>query len=848
MDAGRWRAAGDDARALTLAFTAGVLAVITQPALPPATLLVPLSIPALLPWRGRALWAMTMLGALLTCWQAQVLLDQRWPESRYGEEIWVQGRVASLPEQSASPGRDGEVASGTTWRFLFEPSDPALPPRIRASWYRSDQILKGGDCWRLQLRLKPPHGSLNPGGFDYEGWLFRQGIAATATVRAAQRCDGQDARVLRGGRDAGLQAAEGQDARVPRAGRDAGLRAAEGQDARVPRDSRDAALRATDDASGYALLKARQSLLDRLYGWLPESPGRGLLVALTLGDTSGLSDDDWQVFRVTGTTHLVAISGFNIAIVSGIAFFLFRWAWSLFPPLLLRLPAQKAAMLGAALFALVYALLAGWEPPVQRAFLMLAIITVAAWRGRLQQPSRTLALALLVVLLLDPLAVLSPGLWLSFGAVAAIFYVMTHRLRPRGWLASLVLLQLMLSLALAPLTVWFFHGLSWFSPLLNLLAVPLVSLLTPLLLAAIAAAQGLPVLGLPLLQRLADLLTLLREGLGWLAVHLPQPWLPAAAPAAALVLALIGALLLFAPRGLPLRVPALLCFLPLLFPPSTAPARGFELTALDVGQGLAVVVRTAGHTLVYDAGPAFDEGFDAGASIVAPYLLDAGVRRLDRLVISHADNDHAGGAAALRRLLSVDDELGALSVTPCRDGQRWDWDGVRFEMLHPDAAPWSRNNGGCVLRVEAGSYAALLPADIEKAAEQRLLRDQLTSLQADVLLAPHHGSRTSSTEDFIDAVMPQWVIHSAAWHSPFHHPHPGVVARYATAEARQIVTGLRGAITVHIDETGVSAPTSWREGHRHFWNAPAQDLEIAPLLATPAAPSPSPVGRGKKNR
>lgn len=764
MDAGRRQA---DFRLGVLCFTAGVLGVHALSTLPPPMWLAVLVVPALLPWRFRAHAAMAVLGILLTTWHAQSLLDQRWPAERYGEEHWVQGDIASLPEFTQKNSKEETAPASGNWRFIFETRDAGMPPRIRTAWYRTDQIIKGGECWRFKLRLKTPHGSANPGGFDYEGWLFRQGIGATATVRASERCSAGD---------------------------------------------------------GSALLRTRQTIADQMQAWLPDHAGLGLFKALTLGDTSRLSDDDWNVFRVTGTTHLVAISGFNIGLVAGIAFLLFRWLWVLWPRLSLWLPAQKAGMVGAVIVALLYALLAGWEPPVQRAFLMLLFITVAAWMHHLHQPSQVLALAWWVILLMDPLAILSPGLWLSFGAVAAIFYVMGSRLRPRGWLAGLVLLQLMLSIVLAPLTVYFFQGVSWLSPVLNLIAVPVVSLLTPLLLLALLLAWVWPALGLPLLGYSADLLIQLQTALNWLALNIPHLWIPASAAPAALLLAVIGAVLLFVPRGVPLRVLAVLCFLPLLFPISTAPKEGFELTALDVGQGLAVVVRTSHHTLLFDAGPAFEDGFDAGASIVAPYLLAQGVRQLDLMVISHADNDHSGGAPAIRRLLNVGSELGALTPTPCHHGQHWDWDGVRFEILHPDDARYSRNNSGCVLRIEAGSYAALIPADIEKVAERRLLADQLTSLQADVLLAPHHGSKTSSTKDFITAVQPRIVIHSAGWHSQFHHPHPSVVARYREAQARQYVTGLAGAIQLHVTKRGVSEPTQWRLLEHRFWQMPAEKL------------------------
>ncbi|HVT34002.1 MAG TPA: DNA internalization-related competence protein ComEC/Rec2, partial [Nevskiaceae bacterium] len=604
-----------------VAVTLGILAVHLLQQLPPAWMLAALCLPALLPWRGRALWACFALGVLLTSWRAHALLDQRWPASKHDQQFTVQGHVASLPEISS---RESGPDADLTARFLFEPEADEFPSRIRVSWYNLDAALtpppalqavspspasgrgaleslrdnqlRGGDCWKLTLRLKTPHGSLSPGAFDYEGWLFRQGIGATATVQDAQRCD---------------------------------------------------------DTRGYVLLRLRQSLSDHLREWLPHEPATGLIAALTFGDTSGLSDADWDVFRLTGTTHLVAISGFNVAIIAGVAFFIFRWLWSLWPPLLLRLPAQKAGMLGAAVVALLYALLAGWQAPVARSVLMLWIILAAAWLQRLAQPSRVLALAWLAILLIDPFEVMAPGLWLSFGAVAAIFFVTTNRREAPDPLRAAIALQLMLSVALTPLTLWFFHGASWCAPLVNLLAVPLFSLMTPILLGALLLAAAWPAVGVSVLAGCATVMQQTRDALGWIAAHVPHEWIAAAPPVPALLLALMGAALLYAPRGLPLRVPALLCFLPLLFPPDTAPRSGFDAAVLDVGQGLSVVVRTAHHAMVFDTGPGFDEGYNAGRSVVAPYLLTHGVRELDLMLISHADNDHSGGAPALRQLLEV---------------------------------------------------------------------------------------------------------------------------------------------------------------------------------------------------
>ncbi|MGQ0620507.1 MAG: DNA internalization-related competence protein ComEC/Rec2 [Panacagrimonas sp.] len=760
MDAGV-RAPAPDIRGLSLALTVGVLAIYFCARLPPPWMLFALSVPALLPWRGRALWSAATLGALLAFWQAQTRLDERWPASRHAGEVEARGAIVSLPERSSNPQRDGEQ----TLRFEFAPEDRTLPSRIRVSWYRTDQVLRGGECWTLRLRMRTPRGSLDPGAFDYEGWLFRRGVGATATVKQAEPC---------------------------------GV------------------------ASGYRVLRARQALVDRIGEWLGDHRGRSMVTALTVGDDSGFSDADWDAFRETGTSHLVAISGFNVAIVAAVFYFLARWAWSLSLRLTLSLPAQKAGLIAAAVAGIAYGLLAGWESPAQRAALMLALLLMAALPDRTSQPSRLLALTWLLMLIVDPAAVLSPGLWLSFGAVAAIFFISTARVRPtsRWWLA--LELQIMLSIVLAPLTLWFFHGASWPGPLVNLLAVPAMTVLTPLVLMAVLLALAIPALGVPALHFAADALALFQSGLSWIAAWTPGAWVPAAPSASAIALALFGSVLLFAPRGWPMRPLALLCLLP-LFVPQRAPVPGaLELTVLDVGQGLAVVARTANHTLLYDAGPAFEDGFDAGESVVAPYLLRIGSRRVDRLLLSHGDSDHAGGVPSVRKLVRVLDEVGTPGHRLCVDGQAWEWDGVRFEVLHPDGDEWSDNDRSCVLRIEAGGLTALLTGDIERHAEARLLAAHADRLRADVLIAPHHGSRTSSTEDFVRAVSPELVVFGAAWRSHFRHPRPEVVARYEAGGARSLVTGVEGAVRIWRDADGHLRSESWRRQAARFWNASAE--------------------------
>lgn len=777
MDAGQ-RPAGRDVRVLTLAFTAGVLLVHALPGLLPLSALAVLAALSLLPWRGRAILLAFAFGLILTTQHALQQRERQWPESRYHEELWVQGVVASIPERSVEAGAEPVQ----TWRFTFAPqAHTDLPPRLRVSWYRAEERVAGAQCWRLRLRLRAPHGSLNPNGFDYEAWLFRQHLGATATVREAEPCGVAD---------------------------------------------------------GYRILKLRQAWSDRVDGVLGQRPGGALIKALTTGATGDLRDAEWDVFRQTGTTHLIAISGFNLALATGFAFFVLRWLWSSVPRLTLRLPAQRFALYGSAVVACLYAALAGFEAPVARALFMLLVLLFATLLHRRAAPSRALAIAWVVIVVSDPCAVMAPGLWLSFAAVAAIFYIAAGRWRAEAPWRAAIRVQIFLSLVLAPLGIWYFHGFAWTAPFVNLLAVPLFAVLTPaLLLVTLLGAASLPIAQL-LLPFAAQALEYVLAGLTAVATHALHAWWPAALPAAALLLAMIGSVLLFAPSGLPLRVLGVLCLLPLLWPP-LQPTRGpLAISVLDVGQGLAVLVRTERHSLLFDAGPAYDEGFDAGASVVAPYVLGLGLRDLDLLLLSHGDTDHAGGVPSVRRLLRVRRELGSEGAQPCHDGQGWEWDGVRFSVLGPKPvdpqapAPARRrgidssNNRSCVLKIDApgpDGFSVLLPGDIERAAEQRLLETRREALRADVLLAPHHGSATSSTADFIAAVQPQLVIFPSGWRNRFRHPRPDVVRRYLDCGARLLMTGEEGALRISGTREDLRVER-WRQRAARFWNAlPAPD-------------------------
>lgn len=645
-------------------------------------------------------------------------------------------------------------------RFHLEQAESrraALPQRLRLSWYAAPP-LAAGEVWRLAVRLKRPRGLVNPHGFDYEAWLSARRIGATGTVKAGER----------------LSAAAGRGA-------------------------------------------WRDSLRNRLLA--VEARGReGALAALVLGDGSGLGDADWQVLQATGTTHLLVISGQHVMLLGGLLYALvlglFRLGW--WPRRWPWLPCACAlSMLGA----VGYGLLAGFEVPVQRACAMLAVVLLWRWRFRHLGVWLPLLAALTLVLLVEPLASLQPGFWLSFGAVALLAWCFSGRLAVADGWRMLLRVQWAMTLGLLPLLLALGLPVSLSGMLANLLAVPWVGIgVVPLALLG-TLLLPLPGVGSSLLWLAGVQLDLLLRLLAWLA-QLAPAWQFAAAPWWLVLPGVLGALLALLPAGVPLRLLGSLMMLPLLFPPpAQIPADHAEVRLLDVGQGLAVLVRTASHTLLYDAGPA-SRGFDSGARVVLPALRGLGVGALDVLLLSHADQDHAGGAAALLAGLPVTRLLGgeveALGLQrraeACRDGERWRWDGVQFTTWQWGAAG-NPNDASCVLLVEARGERMLLTGDIGVAGEQQLL-DGRRDLRADWLLAPHHGSRSSSSAAFIAAVAPVGVLFSRGWNNQFGHPHPQVLARYRSAGVRIHDSAVEGALSVQL---GRRASVSGERAQARFW-------------------------------
>ena len=777
-------------RSLILGFVAGAAFLQTRAALPAglhigACLLAAVAL--LLAVRGplRAALAGALAGFAWAAFVAQLALAPELARADEGRDIDVAGTVAKLPH---------DFGQGVRFQFRVEnvlTEGAQVPPTLALSWYRADGDrlqLRPGERWRLLLRLQRPHGNANPHGFDYEAWLLGQGIRATGYVRAASSNRRLDEFVV---------------------------------------------------TPGHLVERSRDVLRTRILQALGDEPYAGVIVALVVGDQRGIEQPDWDVFNRTGVSHLVAISGLHITMVAGLAALALSWLWrrSFFTgaQLPLLLPAQKVAALGGALAALLYVLLAGFGVPAQRTLYMLAVVAAALWLGRLTSVSHILCLALGLVVLLDPWAVLWPGFWLSFGAVGVILYAGLGRSggAGSGWRATLALAartQYAVTLGLVPLTLLLFSQVSLVGPLANAVAIPVVSfVVTPL--ALVGSLLPAP-LAAPVLWCAHLALEWLALALGWLAALPLAVWSAPAPPPPLFALALLSTAWMLAPRGWPQRWTGAAAWLPLFLLQPASPETGrFTVTAFDVGQGMALLVETAEHRLLYDAGPQYAPGQDAGSRVILPYLRARGIRRLDTLVVSHSDLDHVGGALTLLDALAIDgvrSSLGpghrvvaaARTHRQCVAGQRWEWDGVVFEMLQPTAASYAdsglkANARSCTLRISGNGKAILLAADIEAAQEAALVASDPDALRADVLLAPHHGSGTSSTPAFLAAVKPSIGVFQVGHRNRYRHPKREVYERYGELAIERLRTDESGAITFAFG-TGI-ATGEYRRDHPRYW-------------------------------
>ena len=733
-------------------------------------------------------------GALLGfCWAAliaSIALTPQLAKDDEGRDVTLIGTIDSLPTR---------FEQGVRFHFAVEhvlKATMVVPPRVSLAWYAGlrdtvQQVgaVQPGERWQLTVRLQRPHGNANPYGFDYEVWLLEQGVRATGYVR--------------------------------------------------PEGGSNRRLDSFVFSFKNLLEHCRATLRERILRALLGKQYAGVIVALVIGDQRAIDQSDWAVFNRTGVSHLISISGLHITMLAGLFAMLASWLWrrSFFTgaQLPLLLPAQKVAALAGAGVALLYVLLAGFGVPAQRTLYMLGVVAFALWSGRITSVSHVLCAALGLVVLFDPWAVLWPGFWLSFGAVAIILYATVGRTgAPQAGLGNLLKLgartQYAVTLGLVPLTMLLFAQVSIVSPLANAVAIPLVSfVVTPLALAGSMLPAPLSSMLLGLAHVAVELLA---KFLAWLSASPLAVWsAPTPAPWV-FCFALAGTVWMLAPRGWPLRWTGLVAWLPLLTGQPSRPEHGaLTVTAFDVGQGMALLIETASHRLLYDAGPLYSPESNGGNRVIAPYLKARGISALDGMIITHSDVDHAGGALAVMQAVKVGWVASSLwsthpivhasaAHTRCVAGQRWNWDGVQFEMLQPTLASYDNaalkpNARGCTLHVKAGGPSMLLAADIEAAQEAQLVLGFADKLRADVLLAPHHGSGTSSTPAFLQAVRPTMGVFQVGYRNRYRHPKKEVFERYRDMGIDRLRTDDAGAIVLQFGAQ-VKA-SSYRTEHQRYW-------------------------------
>ncbi len=728
-----------------------------------------------------------LLGFIYAATLATVRLGDELPRAWEKKNIEVIGVVATMSNLTEY----GE-------RFQFDVEevitlDATVPGNISLNFYEGNtwhQVkaksvdvnrttkFKAGERWQLTVRLKRPHTAYNPNGYDFEAWALANNIRASGSIRHKNGLKKMANFVWR---------------------------------------------------PGYLVEYYREKVGSRITKILLGKPYAGVIRALVVGDDHHISLENWNVYLHTGTNHLMSISGLHITMLAGLAFSIIAFVWRRIPRLVLFLPTRQAATIGGAIVALLYAFLAGFSVPTQRTLYMLATFAVALMLGRRVPISRVLAIALLVVVVSDPWAVIAPGFWLSFSAVTIISYASVNRLAIGHWFKEAVNTQWAVTLGLLPLLILMFNQASIVSPIANAFAIPVISL------AVVPLAILGSLLSLDFILHVSNnILELCMHGLNWLASFKMASWQQAAAPGWSIGLAILGVLWLLLPRGFPQRWLGLVLFLPMLVVKQPILSTGeMKVAVLDVGQGLAVVIKTAKHAMLYDTGNRYNAESDAGSKVIVPYLRSMGISKLDTIVISHDDSDHRGGADSIlvqmpvKQLLSSFSMLSSVAPMPrtslCQFGQVWVWDDVRFEVLFPEVESYADtevkdNNRSCVIKVSSRYGSMLLTGDIERSAELMLVDTKADTLASDVLIAPHHGSKTSSMLEFVQAVGAKHTIFTVGYLNRFNHPKSLIEARHKKLGSTTYRSDFDGALLIDFMSGSPSHVKAWRKAHPKYWH------------------------------
>jgi competence protein ComEC len=697
-------------------------------------------------------WLIIFLLLLLLSWLHWHISVNRLPLNDFGRPVLVKGFIRDIPKKN----RLGI-------RFLLQVESVAKKTQsgyLQVAWYKAIRQPHPGEKWAFYLKIKPIHGLRNPGGFHSERWARVRHILASAYVVPHYQPE------LLKKKHFSIDAFRYQ--------------IQQSLDARY--------------IQGHYQVFRQQNIIN------------SILNALSIGSKNLLSPETWLVFQRTGTSHLMAISGLHVGLVVSLSYGCFLWLARCLPFLLVFYPAQRIATVFSVLAAWWYGFLVGFSLPTQRSVVMVTALMLSLILNRKVSLWRRWLFAFIVILFFQPFSIFSPSFWLSFLAVFWMGYALLGWGEEKSRLKKWARVQMVLTLGLLPLSLYCFHQFSLVSFFANIVAIPWVTLLiVPLCLLACVVFVFSSAGAIWIWWLAGKCFLPLWYFLSWLSHWSFSIWLHPINDFFLLLLMLLAVTLLMLPAGLPLRSLGVL-MLPLFFYwPDRPKSQTFWLTVLDVGQGLSAVVQTAHHVLVYDAGPRYPSGFDAGRSVLVPFLKTQGIKRINTLMVSHGDNDHIGGSFWLVNHYPVSNIMTSIpkgrwhhNFSHCFAGQKWRWDGVDFNVLWPPKEQrYQDNNSSCVLHIQAGQQSALLTGDIEKPVEQALLR-QPNELLADVMVAPHHGSRSSSSMPFIAAIQPKVVIMSVGFRNRYHFPAVSTLRHYASSGAQILTTSKKGAVRVEL--------------------------------------------------